>query len=179
VPVDRGSLKTAPHPTGGSSPGWIDADGVYEYPLLSTGADDFGAIGGVGMRLYYWVLMRLTILFLILGVISIPALVTYHSQGKMFSHPSATRFSDSLGAKQSLGNLVATNAEIEAGTANELWLAAITNAVATMIIAAFALTADRNMHMIAEEVRPVIVISHRRSHRIACMFLYLFRGSIA
>jgi hypothetical protein len=41
--VDRGALKTAAHPTGGSSPGWIDDDGVHEYPLLSTGADDFGA----------------------------------------------------------------------------------------------------------------------------------------
>ena len=112
VPIDRGALKTTPHPTGGDSPGWIDADGAHEYPLLSTGPDDLGAIGGVGMRLYYWVLMRLALLFLALGTVSIPALRAY-DRGEMFNHPAASRFADVLGAKQSLGALVASDEDIE------------------------------------------------------------------
>jgi hypothetical protein len=92
VPVDRGTLPT-------DEKGWLETGGAVEYPLLATTDDDLGAIGGVGMRLYYYVLRSLAMLFLLFGLVSIPALRAY-DRGDMYSHPAASRFADVMGAKQ-------------------------------------------------------------------------------
>lgn len=144
VPCDRGYCKV-------DESGWLTTVGVLPYPLFETSMHDLGAIGGVGMRQYYFILKALTLLFLFLGTVSVPAMVMY-GKGEMYNHPAAARFSEVLGAQWSKGNIVASEDELSSGTVGELWLGSITNAVVALATIFFTLWMGKKMNGIVEEV---------------------------
>ena len=123
---------------------WPTASNVYSYPLWQSDSTDFGGIGGVGMRQYYFVVKSLATYFLAAGVASLPAILAY-SDGKMYDHPASSRFKDAVGARQSLGNLVVTDADMEAGRSYELWLASATNAAVAVSGVVYALWINKRM----------------------------------
>ena len=145
VPLDRADATLDPEGK------WMTTEGVRQYPLLTTGADDLGAIGGVGMRLYYFIVKSLGLLFLLAGLVSTPALYTY-SRGGMYAHPSASRFADELGVQISLGSLYAADVDIDAGDVAELWIASCTNATITLGILIFAIRVGKQLEVIVRDV---------------------------
>lgn len=124
---------------------------VKEYTLKDTRANDLGAIGGVGMRQYYFVLQALSWLFLACGLASLPALVVY-STGDMYAHPSAQRFADAIGVKLTLGNVHASEADTDAGRVGALWLAALTNAAVCVGGVVFTLWCGKRMNAVEHEI---------------------------
>eukprot|EP01043_Picozoa_sp_COSAG02_P074200 COSAG02_NODE_14754_length_1239_cov_1.644737_1_plen_335_part_10 len=138
VPCDRGYAEV-------DANGWLTTEGVELYPLIGTTMADLGAIGGVGMRQYYFILKMLTLLFLFLGMVSAPAMFLY-GQGGMYNHPAAARFSEVLGSKWSKGNVIASEDELSSGRVGELWLGSITNAVAALTTIFFTLWMGKKMN---------------------------------
>jgi hypothetical protein len=149
APCDRGHCDQDPN-------GYLTTkvDGKQEakpYPLWDTTDDDLGMMGGVGMRQYYMILKSLTFLFLVLGTLSTPALIIY-AKGDMYEHPAAVRFAEVFGSHQTKGNIIASDEEIENGSAGELWLGSITNALVALAVIAYTLRMGKEMSEIVTEV---------------------------
>jgi hypothetical protein len=131
--------------------GWLTGTGVSQYPYFGTTEADMGAIGGVGMRMYYFVIKSLAILFLVFGCMSIPAITAY-GKGTMYDSPSAARYADVLGCRQSLGALQFAGREVEDGTAGDLWIASFTNMGVALVLIGFTLWVNKAMREINDEV---------------------------
>jgi hypothetical protein len=128
--------------------GWITGeDGMRLYPLCGTWGSDWGAIGGVGMRLYYYALRSLCVLFFVCGALSIPSMRSY-AVGKMFDDSAAARYKDATAVELTLGNVEAAEGEIDSGLASKLWIASITNAGVAMCVVGFTLLVGKSMNQI-------------------------------
>jgi hypothetical protein len=113
------------------------------YPFRTVSDDDLGRIGGSGLRIYFYVLKRLCMLFAVLSVVSIPALLAY-TGGAMYDAPSASRFASGI-ARSTIGNIVASEAELENGSHGGLWLASLVDVLCSMVLLVTAALASRRI----------------------------------
>jgi hypothetical protein len=131
-PVDRATAKK-------DEKGWLTSDGVMRYRACATSAEDLGAIGGAGLRLYFLVLKALSLLTLLCGVISLPAIIGYQAQD-MYDQPEAELYGHLAGAaRYGLGNVRVSDQDIDAGRSGVLWLSAITNVLVSIVMCIFTL----------------------------------------
>jgi hypothetical protein len=75
-----------------------------EYPCASLDIDEMGTIGGVGLRLYFFLLKFLTTCFFVMAVITTPSIVIIYSEFEMYGHTEAARYRTQL-SQTTLGNV--------------------------------------------------------------------------
>lgn len=100
VPFDvdaRAELDERGYPTGRD----LDGGEPTLYPLCRTGQEDFGLIGGAGVRIYFFLVRGLAMLFLVMAVASLPTILA-NGTGDMYDKPESDRFSSFI-AKTTLG----------------------------------------------------------------------------
>lgn len=100
------------------------------YPLCSTTDVELGSLG-VGLRLYFFVLKFLAALFFVLGFITLPAITSFAAE-HLYEHSSAVRFRSPM-ADLTLGNVYANYSRIEQAKSSTLFVAAETDALATLV----------------------------------------------
>ena len=132
-----------------SAPRRHDADPPKQYPLWGTSMVDLGAIGGVGLRLYFLAVKFLAFACFAMGIATLPALSS-NQAGSMFDQAEAERFQSTI-AETTLGNVRADPADIAQGKVPSLFVASETDALATLLLLAMLVFLRKEMKKTVNE----------------------------
>ena len=133
--------------------GWLTTEGVIQFTACDTSEVYLGKIGGSGMRLYFLLLKALSFLFLFVAVLTLPAMISYAGADSLYDEPEAALYKDLAGAAgMGLGNVRASDAQIDAGSSGVLWLGSFTNALVSVCLTVFTLWIGQHMVEVDREV---------------------------
>lgn len=146
--------------------GWPKAltrngDSPSPYPCLCVStpcagkgmsADEFGDIGGAGLRLYFFLLSFLCFAFFVMAVLATPS-VFLNAADSMYNHSEAGRYSSAM-AETTLGNVKMDLNTLTSGEVfgHKLWVISTLEAVGSLFLLVMVLRASGQMKKIAKEV---------------------------
>lgn len=122
------------------------------YPCCRLKVDELGTIGGVGMRLYFFLLHFLCTAFSVMAVLTTPSIVLL-KRDSMYNHSQADRYRTTL-AETTLGNVKLTFEELQSGSvmSHSLWTISAIEAFGSLIMLMMALRASKSMAKLVEDV---------------------------
>eukprot|EP01045_Picozoa_sp_COSAG04_P004656 COSAG04_NODE_207_length_20357_cov_14.209843_2_plen_288_part_00 len=142
--------------------GWktgVAKDGQKPQPYpFDLDVDEMGTIGGVGLRLYFFLISFLCKAFVVMAVLTTPSIILQYTDS-VYTHPEAVRYKTPL-AMTTLGNVNATPAELESETvfSHRLWW------ISSIVSRSISLASGLHSSQDASD----IVADRRRWARSAC-----------
>ena len=114
--------------------------------------DQMGNIGGVGLRLYFYLLDFLMKAFFVMAVLTTPSVIIAYGD-TMYEHNEAGRYKSAL-AMTTLGNIATTDADLDAGGffGHNLWTISFIEACGSIFMLYMVLVAHRQMTALEEKV---------------------------
>ncbi len=126
-----------------------------EYPYAELNIDEMGSIGGIGLRLYFYLLSFLGTCFFVMAVLTTPSIIITYSEFNMYEHHEATHYK-SLLAMTTLGNIntavdVLESADEPFGS-HSLWTLSAIEAAGSLFMLCMVLRAGARMRELVERV---------------------------
>ena len=124
------------------------------YPCMGMDIDEMGTIGGVGLRLYFFLLSFLCTCFFVMAVITTPSIIILFSEFNMYEHAEATRYKTAL-AKTTLGNVKYPVEELRASESvfeHSMWTVSVIEACGSFFMLCMVLLASRRMNRLVGAV---------------------------
>lgn len=122
------------------------------YPCCCLDVDELGMIGGVGMRLYFYLLSFLCWVFFAMAVVTTPSVV-YMKDDNMYNHSEAMRYRTTL-AETTLGNVKTPIEELQSSgvLTHKLWKISTAEALGSLVMLCMVLRASKAMARLVEKV---------------------------
>ena len=122
------------------------------YPCCGLDADELGMIGGVGMRLYFYLLSFLCCIFVLMAAVTTPS-VLMMKDDNMYNHSEAARYRTVL-AETTLGNVKAPIEELQSSgrLSHKLWKISAAEAIGSLAMLWMVLRASKQMARLVEKV---------------------------
>ena len=136
--------------------GWktgVAKDGQKPQPYpFDLDVDEMGTIGGVGLRLYFFLISFLCKAFVVMAVLTTPSIILQYTDS-VYTHPEAVRYKTPL-AMTTLGNVNATPAELESDSvfSHRLWWISSIEALGSLCLLCMVLRASSQMSTIQAKV---------------------------
>lgn len=114
--------------------------------------NDMGQIGGVGLRLYFYLLQFLVKAFVVMAILATPSVIIAY-KGTMYTHDEATHYKSTM-AQTTLGNVAASDEELDASTffGHSLWTLSLLEACGSLYLLYMVLRAHHEMKEIVDKV---------------------------
>jgi hypothetical protein len=122
------------------------------YPCCRLDVDELGTIGGIGMRLYFYLLHFLCGAFFVMAVLTTPSIILMKNDD-MYNHSEAARYRTAL-AETTLGNVKSPLEELQNGAllSHKLWTISGVEALGSLIMLVMVLRASKQMARLVEDV---------------------------
>eukprot|EP01046_Picozoa_sp_COSAG06_P010237 COSAG06_NODE_555_length_14353_cov_3.329311_5_plen_1164_part_00 len=126
-----------------------------EYPCMQLDIEEMGTIGGVGLRLYFYLLSFLYTCFAVMAVLTTPSIIITYSEFDMYEHAEAVRYKTGL-ARTTLGNINTPVEELRAADepigSHSLWTISSIEALGSLFMLCMVLRAGHRMSQLVESV---------------------------